>query len=326
MNEEKTAIRTIKRIAGVALVCAAALAIALCGVCLWADTLYRSAFDGRTATVQAESDTVTSFDLLAQETAHQTQSRVSGWHSAVASQEVSISASRGRLQATVYDPLNADENAPWAIVLHGGLGTDRTSVLDIACALSIRGYRVLTPDLYAHGASDGDASTLGYEDAQDVAAWVEYVEQTQMGAHIVLLGVDEGANAVLLAACDGLSESVVAVAADSAGNDPVRCMLERSGREDTVDRMLLRGAFGRRAASEPISQRIGEAKIPLLIIHGTGDQLVPAWNSEDIAAAAGDGAQLLLIEGAGHTMARHLNPQTYYNTLFEFFEAALNED
>lgn len=307
------------------MICAAALMIALIGMCLWADALYRAALDGRKIAVQTESNTVTSFDLLAQETAHQTQSRISGWSSAVASQEVSVSAPRGKLKATMYEPLNAQGNAPWAIVFHGGLGTDRASVLDIACVLSIQGYRVLTPDLYAHGASDGDASTLGYADAQDVAAWVDYAQQMQMDARIVLMGIDEGANAVLLAACDGLSESVVAIAADSAGNDAVNCMLERSDREDALGRMLLTGAFRRRTTIAQISQCIDEATVPLLIIHGTGDQLVPAWNGEDIATAAGDGAQLLLIEGAGHGMSRHLNPQTYYNTLFEFFQTAIND-
>ena len=61
----------------------------------------------------------------------------------------------------------------------------------------------------------------------------------------------------------------------------------------------------------------------LLLIHGTGDEDVPAWHSEDIAKAAGENARLLLIEGAAHGTARFMEPQEYYAALFAFFDEAL---
>lgn len=300
--------------------------LVLVPIALYADTLYRAAFGRQEEKAAPEAAYVTAFDLFAQETEHQTQSRVSGWLSMASSQEVKVSSQRGMLSATQYEPVGADVSAPWAIVFHGGLGTDRTQVIDVACMLSINGYRVLTPDLYAHGASDGDASTLGFGDAQDIYAWVDYAEKTQPGARIVLFGQDEGAAAVLTAACGTLSGSVAAVTADSACDNAVTRMLELSGAgENRLSAALLRPVFRRKTGNGAmkISGRISEAKTPLLLIHGTGDQTVPAWHSEDIALAAGENAQLLFIEGAGHGLSRYVQEKTYYDALLSFFEEAL---
>ena len=83
--------------------------------------------------------------------------------------------------------------------------------------------------------------------------------------------------------------------------------------------------FRRKTGAEEtiLSERISAAKTPLLIIHGTGDQDVPAWHGEDIALAAGENAQLLFIEGAGHGLSRYVEEETYYDALLAFYEAAL---
>jgi len=292
---------------------------------LYADALYREAFDARETSAAFSIAEPTVFDLHAEEGEHQTRSRIAGWLSTVVSQEAAVSSPRGMLYATQYAPVGAMQDAPWAIVFHGGLGTTREQVLDIACMLSLRGYHVLTPDLYAHGESAGDASTLGFGDAQDVCAWVEYVQKGRKGAQIVLFGVDEGASAVLSAVCDDLGESVAAVAVDSACDEGVSRMLDLAGvKKGSLRAELLRLMFRKRAGTTAkISQRIGRSRTPVLLIHGTGDQQVHAWQSEDIALAMGENAQVLLVEGAGHALCRFVEPQRYYDTLLSFFGQAL---
>ncbi len=320
---ENTWLKRLLALAGLALFLAV---LVLVPIALYADTLYRGVFDADQRGAQVQETALTSFDLFAEETEHQTKSRIAGWLSAVASQEVAVSSPRGRLAATQYEPVGGEENATWAILFHGGPGTDRAQVLDIACMLSLRGYRVLTPDLYAHGASEGDAPTLGFGDAQDVLAWIDYAEKTKPGARIVLFGQDEGAAAVLSAACGGLNGRVFAVAADSSCDDGVSRLLTLAGvRENSLQAALLRLMFIKRTGgnAQKLSSRIAQADVPLLLIHGTGDQTVPAWHSEDIALAAGENAQLLYIEGAGHGLSRFVDEQGYYENLLRFFEEAL---
>ena len=69
-------------------------------------------------------------------------------------------------------------------------------------------------------------------------------------------------------------------------------------------------------------ERLSDVKVPLLVMHGTGDQDVPAWHSEDIALAVGENAELYYVEGAGHGMARYVDPKGYYDALIGFFDRA----
>ena len=199
----------------------------------------------------------------------------------------------------------------------------------MACALSLQGCRVLAPDLYAHGKSDGETASLGLRDAEDVLTWIEWILLEDMDARIVCFGQDEGAVALLLAAAWGLPQSVAAVAADSAYVSVQARAHELLAQADSswLGRHLLDPAYrlthGVSIAEGNVADRIAEADVPLLLIHGTGDTQVLAWQSEDIAQAARENAQLLLVEGAEHGMARYLEPDVYYDALLGFFEHAL---
>ena len=286
-----------------------------------------AALDGRRA--RERETRVTSFSLREQMVLEQTGARVRGWQSVVASETVTAVAGRGRLSAELFAPLGDGDDAPWALVLHGGLGTDHSQVLDVACALSLQGYRVLAPDLYAHGKSDGETASLGIRDAEDVLSWIEWILLEDMDARIVCFGQDEGAVALLLAAARGLPKSVAAVAADSAYVSVQARAHELLAQTDSswLGRHLLDPAYrlthGVSITEGNVADRIDGADVPLLLIHGTGDTQVLAWQSEDIAQAAGENAQLLLVEGAEHGMARYLEPDVYYDALLGFFAHAL---
>ncbi|MGN0775908.1 MAG: alpha/beta hydrolase [Candidatus Ventricola sp.] len=287
----------------------------------------RTVLDGHRERAQEAS--VSSFSLREQMGMEQISARVRGWQSMVSSEVVTVSTARGKLSAQLFAPLEERDGAPWALVLHGGLGTDHTQVLDVACALSLRGYRVLAPDLYAHGKSEGSLSSLGIREAEDVLAWVDWIMLEELDARIVCFGQDEGGAALLLSAAGGLPESVKAAAADSAYVSVQARAHELLAEVDAGwlgERLLepaYRLAHGVSMKEGDITQRIAGANVPLLLIHGTGDTQVLAWQSEAIAEAAQENAQLLLVEGAEHGMARYLEPERYYDTLLSFFEDAL---
>ena len=287
----------------------------------------RAALDGRR--VRAQETQVSSFSLREQMGLEQTDARVRGWQSLVSCETVTAAAGRRKLCAQLFSPLGDEDGAPWALVLHGGLGTDHTQVMDVACALSLQGYRVLAPDLYAHGKSEGEVASLGICDAQDVRTWIDWIMLEDLDARIVCFGQDEGGVAALLAAAGGLPQSVAAVAADSAYVSVQARAHELLAEADAgwLGRRLLEAAYrlahGVSMGEGNVAEKIAGADVPLLLIHGTGDTQVLAWQSEDIASAAGENARLLLVEGAEHGMARYLEPDAYYDALIGFFEDAL---
>lgn len=288
--------------------------------------LLGNVLDGRRVRDGGEAE-MTWFELREQMFSGQTDTRVNGWLSVVDAQEVSIKTRRGMMAATYYAPVGMQGDAPWAIALHGGLGTDRGQVRDIACSLSLAGYHVLTPDLYAHGRSEGSVSSLGLCDAEDVEACVEWVLGRDAGAEIVLFGQDEGGVACLLAGLDALPSAVKAIAIDSVFSSAEKRVAqladEALGGFSALEKWLVGAAFavlhGEKLERGELTQRIQDYPLPLLVIHGTGDKEVPAWHGEDVAHAAGENAQLYFVEGAAHGMARFLEPQEYQRTLLAFY-------
>lgn len=293
--------------------------------------LLSAALDGRRAYGETDGE-LSYFQLREQMFSAQADTRVSGWLSMVRSEPWAAGTQSDFRRGMAYWPVEENEDAPWAIVLHGGLGTDRNQVTDIACMLSLAGYHVITPDLYAHGQSAGGISSLGLADAQSISEWVRRILAWKPDADIVLYGIDEGGVACLLAG-RSLPENVRAVAVDSvyastqerAYDLALRARGELSG----LDRALLGAAFrvaqGVSLGEGDLIEAAKDYPLPLLVIHGTGDKEVSAWHGEDIAIAAGENAQLYFAEGAGHGMARYLEPERYWERLLSFYASALIE-
>jgi pimeloyl-ACP methyl ester carboxylesterase len=63
-------------------------------------------------------------------------------------------------------------------------------------------------------------------------------------------------------------------------------------------------------ASDSRVQRLGAIKVPTLVIHGTGDVLVPVENGRRVAAAV-PGARLIEFEGMGHNLPERVWPQVF---------------
>lgn len=305
-------------LAGIVLLCAAAIRTR---------SLLYETLDGRRARAVRQTY-LPEFELRAQMYSRQALAKVSGWLTVADQREVTLNVDGGMRFAREFAPVHSDEYAPWALLLHGGRGTDGTQLMDMACELSLAGYRVLLPDLRAHGRSEGNLITLGMLESEDVIGWVEWISMRSGGNRIVIAAKDEGAAAALLAA-KKLEGKVLAIAADSAYADVQAraegLLMEADARTGDLDRWLFRlgfsALFGSRGTD--VLEAARDIGIPLLVIHGTADEDVPAWHGEDIAASAGENARLLLMEGALHGMGRFADPKAYYSVLLGFFEEAL---
>ena len=64
-------------------------------------------------------------------------------------------------------------------------------------------------------------------------------------------------------------------------------------------------------------EKIDQVGMPLLLVHGTDDQYVPARFSEELFAAAQNPKQLLLIEGGNHNNAMRVGRSAYAEAIRE---------
>jgi uncharacterized protein len=65
---------------------------------------------------------------------------------------------------------------------------------------------------------------------------------------------------------------------------------------------------------------IGRVRCPVLVLHGTADQVIPTDMGRRVAAAAPGPAELVLIEGAGHNDTYDVGGRAYRDTIWAFLQ------
>ncbi len=70
----------------------------------------------------------------------------------------------------------------------------------------------------------------------------------------------------------------------------------------------------------PVAQNMRKVRVPVLIIHGTEDSVVPFSLGEELAASAADGQDITFrrIEGGDHLNLHHILGEKYYEELARF--------
>lgn len=106
-------------------------------------------------------------------------------------------------------------SARGTIIFCHGLNRTRTEMLPMAAFAQTLGYNGLLFDFRHSGQSEGEITTLGYQERRDVVGAVRYALQEGKAARpVILWGVSMGAAAALMAAAD--SPDVDAVISDSS--------------------------------------------------------------------------------------------------------------
>lgn len=70
--------------------------------------------------------------------------------------------------------------------------------------------------------------------------------------------------------------------------------------------------------------KIKSLKVPILIIHGTKDELVPVWMGKALFEAAPEPKKLLLIPGGYHNNILGFAPEEYNQAIREFYDSAIS--
>lgn len=196
-------------------------------------------------------------------------------------QDVVIETDDGIRLNAWYFPVDGD--GPAVLVLPGN-GGDRSMRAPLALALNRMGSSVLLVDYRGFGGNPGRPSEDGLgEDARAAQSWLAAREQ-----EIVYFGESLGA----------------AVAVGLAVERPPRALVLRSPFTSLADvgavhypwlpvRRLLLDRY-------PSLERIPSVRVPLLVIAGDRDDVVPEPMSRRLFDAANEPKRYVLVQGAGH--------------------------
>ncbi len=218
------------------------------------------------------------------------------------------------------------DGAPLEILFHGYRSTAlRDSSGGHALAMKLK-FNTLVVDQRAHGISAGRTITFGIKERWDCLSWIEYANRRFGDVRpIVISGLSMGAATVLMAADLPLPENVRGIIADCPYSSPEAILKEDSSQANYPTRLaypfirlggLLWGGFDIQKTSAV--RAVQNAKVPVLLIHGTADYFVPCHMSEEICNACASQITFCRFPNAGHGLAYMSDPPRYEKECIHF--------
>ena len=228
-------------------------------------------------------------------------------------QEIELTAADGIKLAAWYTP---SQNGRVILLAHGYSGHRPE---DIQVMFAQNGYGVLAWDFRAHGASDGDISTLGYYEQLDVEAALEYVLAQPDVKHVGAWGGSMGAATMLLSAAK--HPEIEAVISDSAFPSLEEIMKLNTPFKIMQPFVLSFGSFFSGAEIDQVRpvNEIGKISPRAVFIIDGWDGAAIAMNSPYRLYDAADEPKLLWAEdGVPHLGTYGHAPQEYEKRVIEF--------
>ena len=220
-------------------------------------------------------------------------------------EDVTISGPRGHLRAW-FLPAPAAGPQPVALVLHGWSGS-ASFMLPVAPPLHAAGFHVLLLDARGHGRSNGDddvSSMPGFaDDVERALLWLRKDARVEPD-RIVLVGHSVGAGACLLAAArDPRIAAVVSISSMADAAAYMGQAMRRRGVPTIAISLVLREierAIGMRFPDFAPIATIAHLRMPVLLIHGAIDSVIPLADAQALHRTAPPGTDLLVIPDADH--------------------------
>ena len=251
---------------------------------------------------------------------------VDKWLKTVKTDEATVKSDDGlKLWGKIY--LQDNKSDKWAIIAHG-YTSSHEDMQPIALNFYNQGYNVLTPDMRAHGNSEGQYIGMGWLDRKDMLKWIDYVISLDKNAQIALYGESMGGATVMMTSGEDLPSNVKAIVED-CGYTSVLEMFKKELNErfglkpfpilnaaEMVTQLRAKYNFTEASALEQVKK----SKTPMLFTHGGNDTYVPTKMVYELYEAANVEKDMLIIDGAAHGAAPDVDPETYYEKVFSFLD------
>ena len=203
----------------------------------------------------------------------------------------------------------------------------------LAALLFGRGYDSLMFDLRAHGLSEGDNSTYGHQERWDVLGAFDYlVDSGVEEEHIAVLGVSMGAGASLIAVEE--EPRVRALIVDGPYANASELVNREAARRTPLPQWIMPifnptikimggGIYGVDIGALKPEESAQNIMMPILVIHGDGDERVPVEHGIRIHQKARPGSQIWVVSGVEHAAAFENHPAEYVDRVIAYLESRL---
>lgn len=213
------------------------------------------------------------------------------------------------------------------ICFHGYTSQGMKDYIGLSGYYLEKGYSMLLVDERSHGESEGKYIGFGCLDRLDALRWVKWVVQKCGNeTEILLHGISMGAATVLMTSGLELPPQVKGIISDCAFTSPKEVftyVLKNTYHLPAFPTMELSDFINKKLSGYGLDEcnaarEVRKAKVPILLIHGTGDTFVPCSMCEKIYENIASSKKMLLIEGAAHAECYYKDTVAYENALTEF--------
>jgi hypothetical protein len=225
---------------------------------------------------------------------------------AVGAEDVSIPAATLPIKAWL---LRADGRPAGTVVVVHGWSSDGGRMAPLAAHFVAGGMTALLVDLPGHGRTGPVASynaALMVDDLHAVRDWIATRDDLD-GRPAAILGYSFGGlGAYVAASRDSRWAALVVLAAPLGPMAAVRLYLDGKGLPGRWLEGMVRRSFIRAVGVDPdtfdAARNLSAIRVPVMIVHGEEDEVVPVWHAERLLAAVPAGlGTLVRVPGASHS-------------------------
>jgi uncharacterized protein len=220
------------------------------------------------------------------------------------------------------------------IIISHGLGASKSDFTDFSSKLVERGYHVFLFDFRGHGESKGRRTSLGYQEQRDLLAAIDYIKKREdvIKEKIGLYGFSMGAAVSILTAAK--HKNVQVIVSDSSytslkeeGEHVLRSFYRLPAFPFEYFMTWAYNLFFMTDVEKisPLDNIAALSPIPVFIIGGEKDEMMPASFAKRLFKNAKDPKSLWIIPGARHGETLYRAGDDYPKRVGSFFDQYLKE-
>ncbi|MBH9966904.1 alpha/beta hydrolase [Rossellomorea oryzaecorticis] len=258
---------------------------------------------------------------------------LTSWTESQDFEEVEIESDDGLTLSAVY--LKNDAPIGKTVILAHGYKGNNEQLPEVTRYYYDKGYDILKPDARGHGKSEGDYIGMGWDDRNDMRKWIDYLIEEKNEKAIFLHGFSMGASTVLMTSGEDLPNQVKGIIADSGYTSVEEEMAHQLKHlynlpsfplidiTSKVTESKAGYSFDEASALDQVKKKKDD--LPLFIIHGDKDELVPSEMAQRLYENAPGMKELWIIPGVGHTQGFLDEGEEYKRRLNGFIEEAMKQ-
>ena len=188
------------------------------------------------------------------------------------------------------------------------------------------GFNILLADARGHGKSEGDYIGMGWVDRFDIISWVDFIDEKDKDARIVIHGLGMGGAAALAASGEELPDNVRVIINDSgysSVNELFKFQLKEKFSLPSFPILKLLSFYTEKKAGWSFDEAdflgaVQKSDTPTLFIHGGCDESVPLKQGNVLYDACTAKKRQIIMTSANFGQCEQNSPDKYWGEIDRF--------